>query len=97
MIQFWSPSIVDYSNSSTTIGEKITLDASNSPNSLQQIRSLSWDFDSDGIEDAVGNLVEASWSTPGTKIVNLTAESQSGEIAITSHQVEVMMLFYRLP
>ena len=85
-----APSIVDYSNSSTTIGEKITLDASNSPNSLQQIRSLSWDFDSDGIEDSAGNLVEASWSTPGTKIVNLTAESQSGEIAITSHQVEVI-------
>ena len=34
-----SPTIVDYSNSTTTIGEKITLDASNTPNSLQQVLS----------------------------------------------------------
>ena len=85
-----SPTIVDYSNSTTTIGEKITLDASNTPNSLQQVQSLSWDFDSDNVVDATGNLVEASWSTPGVKTVNLTAQSQSGETTMVSHQVEVL-------
>ena len=85
-----APTITDYSNSSTTIGEKITLDASGTPNSLQQIRSLSWDFDSDGIEDANGNLVEASWNSPGTKTVNLTAESQAGETTVAIYQIEVV-------
>ena len=84
-----SPTVIDFVNSTTTIGEKITLDASNSPNSLQQIRSLSWDFNSDGVQDAIGNLVEASWNTPGIKNVNLTAESQSGGISIATHQIEV--------
>ena len=84
-----APQIIDYSNSTTTIGEEITLDASNTPNSLQQIRSLSWDFDSDGIIDATGTLVEASWNSPGMKTVNLTAESESGETTVTSHQIEV--------
>ena len=85
-----APKIVDYSSSTTTIGEKITLDASSTPNSLQQLLSLSWDLDSDGSVDATGNLVEASWSTPGIKTVNLTAQSQSGETTVVSHQVEVL-------
>ncbi|MDC3290154.1 PKD domain-containing protein, partial [bacterium] len=84
-----APSVVDYSNSATTIGQPITLDASNSPNSLQQISSLSWDFDSDGVYDQDGELVEASWSTPGVKIINLLAQSVSGETTLTSHQVTV--------
>ena len=71
-----APAIVDYSDSTTTIDEKITLDASGTPNSLQQLLSLSWDFDSDGSVDAT-ELCRASWSTPGIKTVNLTAQSQS--------------------
>ena len=85
-----NPTVIDFVNSTTTIGEKITLDASNSPNSLQQIRALSWDFNSDGVQDAIGNLVEASWNTPGIKNVNLTAESQSGGVSIATHQIEVV-------
>ena len=85
-----APLIVDYSNSTTTIGEKITLDATGTPNSLNQVLSLSWDFDSDGVEDGTGNLVEASWNTPGIKTVNLTAESKTGEITIAAHQIEVI-------
>ena len=85
-----APAVTDYENSTTTIGEKITLDASNTPNSLQQVRALSWDFDSDGLEDAIGNLVEASWSTPGMKNVNLTAESQTGAVTIVTYQIEVL-------
>lgn len=85
-----APAVTDYENSTTTIGEKITLDARNTPNSLQQVRALSWDFDSDGLEDAIGNLVEASWSTPGMKNVNLTAESQTGAVTIVTYQIEVL-------
>ena len=84
-----APIVVDYSNGATTIGQLITLDASNTPNSLQQISTLSWDFDSDGVYDKEGQLVEASWSTPGVKIINLLAQSVSGETTLASHQVTV--------
>ena len=85
-----SPQIVDFSNGTASIGEKIVLDASETPNSRNQIRTLSWDFDSDMVEDATGFLVEASWDTPGMKTINLTAESESGETVIASHQIEVI-------
>ncbi|HIF45587.1 MAG TPA: PKD domain-containing protein [Candidatus Poseidoniales archaeon] len=84
------PKITDHGNSSTIIGKKITLDATGTPNSLNQIASLSWDFNGDGIEDGSGMLVEASWLSPGLKTVNLTAISQSGSSAVTSHEVEVL-------
>ena len=84
-----APVIVDNSSSQVNLGEKITLDASNTPNSLQQIKSLSWDFNSDNLPDATGTVVEASWSAPGTKTVNLTAESETGETTVTSVQIEV--------
>ena len=84
-----NPVIVDYSNSETTLGVSIALDAGNTPNSLGQISSYSWDFDSDNIADASGKLVDASWDEPGTKTVNLTVVSQTGEVSITSAQIEV--------
>ena len=84
-----APNVVDYSNGATTIGQSITLDASNSPNSLQQISTFSWDFDLDGVYDKVGKLVEASWSTPGVKTINLLAQSVSGETTLASHQITV--------
>lgn len=84
-----NPVIVDYSNSETTLGVSIALDAGNTPNSLGQVSSYSWDFDSDNIADASGKLVDASWEKPGTKTVNLTVVSQTGEVSITSTQIEV--------
>ena len=84
-----SPTVVNYVNGTTTIGESIILDASNSPNSLNQISSISWDFDSDEVSDAEGFIVQASWDTPGSKTVNLTVVSSSGEVAIVSHQITV--------
>ena len=84
-----NPVIVDYSNSETTLGVSIALDAGNTPNSLGQVSSYSWDFDSDNIADASGKLVDASWDKPGTKTVNLTVVSQTGEVSITSAQIEV--------
>ena len=84
-----NPQIVDYVNGSTTIGESVVLDASSTPNSLNQIDSLSWDFDSDMIMDSEGMVVEASWSSPGLKTINLTATSGSGEVTMVSHQIQV--------
>ena len=84
-----NPVIVDYSNSQTTLGVSIALDAGNTPNSLGQVSSYSWDFNSDNIPDASGKLVDASWDKPGTKTVNLTVVSQNGEASITSTQIEV--------
>ena len=85
-----NPVITDFSNSTTTIGQKITLDARGTPNSLMQISSLSWDFDSDSSYDAVGSLVEASWPSPGLKTINVTAESQTGETTTASYQIQVI-------
>ena len=42
-----NPVIVDYSNSETTLGVSIALDAGDTPNSLGQVSSYSWDFDSE--------------------------------------------------
>lgn len=84
-----SPEIVDYVNGITTVGEKIVLDARNTPNSLQQIEALSWDFDTDSIVDATGDLVEASWDSPGVKTVYLTAESKTGTSVQKTHQITV--------
>ena len=84
-----SPVVMDYVNGSTTIGESIILDASESPNSLDQISSLSWDFNSDQVIDEQGFIVEAMWNSPGLKTINATAESSTGEIMIVTHQIMV--------
>jgi len=85
-----NPIITDYVNGSTIVGDSITLDALGTPNTLNQINSLSWDFDGDGIEDSTGMVVSASWTTPGTKTINLTASSPSGASMMTSHEIEVV-------
>ncbi len=84
------PVITDFSNGTTTIGQKITLDARGTPNSLMQISSMSWDFDSDSNYDAFGDLVEASWSSPGLKTVTVTAASPTGETTTASYQIQVV-------
>jgi hypothetical protein len=88
-----SPIIVDEDNSTVAIGQPITLNAYSTPNQLQQIDTLSWDFYSaDGLanDDANGWEVEATWQTPGLKTVTLTATSQTGEIAQTNHSITVI-------
>jgi hypothetical protein len=69
------------------------LNAYLTPNRLQQIDTLSWDFYSaDGLanNDASGWEVEATWQTAGLKTVTLTATSQTGEIAQTNHSITVI-------
>lgn len=85
-----SPIFVDDSNSLTTVGESVNLDATDTPNGLGQISSYSWDFDGDMGEDANGQVVEISWSTPGTKTVTLTIISQSGETAVAIREIQVV-------
>ena len=88
-----NPIIDDEDNSTVAIGQSITLNAYLTPNMLQQIDTLSWDFYSaDGLanDDASGWEVEATWQTPGVKTVTLTATSQTGEIAQTNHSITVI-------
>jgi len=88
-----NPIINDNGNSTIAIGQYITLDAYSSPNQLQQINTLSWDYYSaDGLanNDASGWEVEAHWQTPGVKTVTLTATSKTGEIAQTNHTITVI-------
>lgn len=88
-----NPIINDDDNSTVAIGQFITLDAYYSPNKLQQIDTLSWDFYSgDGLanNDASGWEVEAHWQIPGVKTVTLTVTSKTGEIAQSNHTITVV-------
>lgn len=88
-----NPIISDADNSTVAIGQSITLDAYSSPNQLQQIDSLSWDFysaDGLGNTDASGWQVDAYWQTPGIKTVTLTATSKTGQIVQTNHSITVI-------
>jgi hypothetical protein len=88
-----NPIINDNGNSTVAIGQFITLDAYSSPNQLQQIDTLSWDYYSgDGLanNDASGWEVEAHWQTPGVKTITLTATSKTGVIAQTNHTITVI-------
>jgi len=88
-----NPIINDNGNSTVAIGQFITLDAFSSPNQLQQIDTLSWDYYSgDGLanNDASGWEVEAHWQTPGVKTITLTATSKTGVIAQTNHTITVI-------
>jgi hypothetical protein len=88
-----NPIISDEDNSTVAIGQSITLNAYLTPNQLQQIDTLSWDFYSaDGLanDDANGWEVEATWQVPGLKTVTLTATSQTGEIAQTNYSIIVI-------
>ena len=85
-----APVVVDYSNGTTTVGEYVTLDASETPNSLMQIKSLLWDFglDSSYVHDDK-MIVDVSWNSPGLKTITLTVESETGETTAVNHQVQV--------
>jgi len=95
-----NPIITNNGNGSTVIGSAITLDASSTPNNLNQIASASWDFDAivdadndgdasnDG--DAIGWNALALWSTPGDRTVTLTVTSPTGSSASTTSVISVL-------
>ena len=84
------PRIEDLSGGTANIGDEVVFNAGNTPNSLGQILSYSWDFDSDGITDSSNVLADYSWNTPGNKTVTLTVATKSGETKSTTHYVEII-------
>lgn len=95
-----TPVVVDDVGGEVSLGETVTLDASNTPNRVGQQGTFVWDLDAgvdsdgDGDDtndaDAQGVSVTASWSTKGTKTVHARMTAPSGETAHTTHQVEVV-------
>jgi hypothetical protein len=95
-----NPLITNNGNGSTAIDNGITLDASSTPNSLNQIASTSWDFDAsvdtdndgdasnDG--DATGWTALAFWDTPGVRTVTLTVTSPTGSSASATSVISVL-------
>lgn len=91
--------VLDVSSTLASTDEQIDLSAQNTPNSLGQIDSFSWDFDhlidtnGDGNftndVNAVGLNAQASWSTPGTKVVTLTAFSVDGRSTSVGTNISV--------
>ena len=94
-----NPIITSTNNGLTSIGVSLSLDANSSPNSLGQIETLTWDFDSaidtdgDGIfnndQDGQGFQVDAAYNTIGSKEITLTLTSKSGQVATTNYSVVV--------
>ena len=95
-----NPIIIDNGNGSTVLGSAITLDASSTPNSLNQIASASWDYDasidvdgdgdSSNDNDATGWQALPLWSTPGDRTVTLTVTSPTGSSASTTSIISVL-------
>ncbi len=94
-----TPTITDQQMATVSLGETITLDASSTPNRLNQQGTFTWDIDAsvDANEDgnptndpdASGLSADASWSTPGTKTVTVKMTAPSGEEATASYTVTV--------
>lgn len=84
---------------STTVGTTVNFDASATPNRLNQIDALQWDFDSnvdsdnDGTAnndaDATGFTAQASWPTPGERTVTLWVTSPTGQMASSTTTLAV--------
>jgi len=91
--------VMDVSSTLASTDEQIDFSAQNTPNALGQIESYSWDFDhltdtnGDGNftndVNAVGLNAQTSWSTPGTKVVTLTALSVDGRSTSVSANISV--------
>jgi hypothetical protein len=91
--------ILDASTTLASTDEVVTMSAANTPNALGQIESYSWDFDhlvdtnGDGNYtndiNAVGESSQTSWTTPGTKIVTLSALAVDGRTVSVSQNITV--------
>lgn len=79
-----NPTQIGYAPSKPQAGEKVTFFKLNSGRSGSENSSISyrWDFQGDGIVDARGTTVTASYSSAGTRRINLTAV-RDGEIVNT--------------
>ena len=98
VVSAWSLESQD-ADGSTTVGASVNFDASSTPNRLNQIAAVQWDFDSsvdsdnDGTPnndaDATGFTADASWPTPGDRTVTLWVTSPTGEMASTTTMIAV--------
>ena len=94
-----TPTVTDQQLATVSLGETIILDASSTPNRLNQQGVFVWDIDAgvdanndgDSINDldATGLSIEAAWSTPGSKVITVTMTAPSGEVATTGYTVTV--------
>ncbi len=94
-----TPTVTDQQMATVSLGESITLDASSTPNRLNQQGTFTWDLDAsvdvneDGNPtndpDVSGLSVEATWSTPGTKTVTVKMTAPSGDEATATYTVSV--------
>ncbi|MDP6869549.1 MAG: PKD domain-containing protein [Candidatus Poseidoniaceae archaeon] len=80
----------DNSNSTVNIGQEIFLDVYSSPNGMNQIVDVNWDFDNDGIIDSNGFDTVTMWSTPGVKSLSVEIISFTGETDSTIYNVNVI-------
>jgi hypothetical protein len=94
-----SPVISADNSGITSIGVGLNLDSMNTPNLLDQIETMSWDFDSqvdsdgdsifDNDADAEGWQVVGTWGSTGQKTVTLTATSRDQQISKTTSTITV--------
>ena len=72
-----------------TIGETFTLDATSSPNLLNQISRIRWDMDADGSFELEGMTIQHSYYEPGTYNVSVELISAVQSTSYGIHMVEV--------
>ena len=94
-----SPVISVENSGVTSIGTGLNLDSMNTPNLLDQIESMSWDFDSevdadgdsilDNDADAEGWQVVGLWDFTGQKTITLTATSRDQQTSKTTTTISV--------
>jgi PKD repeat protein len=68
-------------------GQTVTFDASSSYDPDGAITAYRWDFDSDGVVDATGQVVTHSFSSPGVYTVRLTVVDDRG---VTDDEVKTV-------
>jgi len=81
--------ITDDIDDMLTIGETFTLDATSSPNLLNQISIIRWDMDGDGSYEIQGWTVQHSYDEPGTYNVSVELISAVQSTSYGTHTVEV--------
>ena len=86
--------VFSYTPRYPAVGEMITFDASSSYDPDGSIVTYEWDFDGDGVTDANGVTATYSYSTWGSKTVELTVVDNEGLENTTSVQVYVGDLVY---
>lgn len=94
-----SPVISADNSGITSIGVGLNLDSMSTPNLLDQIETMSWDFDSevdtdgdlilDNDADTVGWQAVGLWDSPGQKTVTLTATSRDQQSVKTTSTITV--------